>query len=334
MAKAGSYNKIRRFVKQVGRDMGWTMGLGKKRFQASCGSRILVYHGICKTDPFQFNTLFISLKTFEKQLQFYKKNFHIISLDDFFAQKWSKDKFSICLTFDDGFANNYKYVLPLLEEYQVPASFFVTAIKQEGYDFLWNDILSIAGKYGPSKLEFRNETYVRDPYGKYVSKTSHAGLITVLKQSGFFPEKAELIQILEKSFSFKNMINEDYWKQMSIEQIKQLSASKWVTIGSHGYYHNDLAHISAPELEKDLRGSKEYLENITGKEISSLAFPYGSYSDKVLLEAKKAGYNKLLATTFLHHSDHKDAMLRERLTVNPFISTINQMNANISGSYD
>jgi peptidoglycan/xylan/chitin deacetylase (PgdA/CDA1 family) len=121
--------------------------------------------------------------------------------------------------------------------------------------------------------------------------------------------------------------------QMTEEEIKKLSESKWVTIGSHSYYHNDLTKLSFASLKKDLTDSKLFLENTTGKEVKALAFPYGSYTNEVVKEAKNAGYSQLLTTEFLFPGDVNDASMRERLTINPFISTINQMHANITGRY-
>src|SRR4051794_6307717 len=99
----------------------------KNNIKNARGVRILVYHGICLNDPHKFNTLFITLKRFEKQLQLYKKYFDIVSLDEVFKKQLNPERFSVCLTFDDGFANNYKYVLPLLEKHEVPATFFITS---------------------------------------------------------------------------------------------------------------------------------------------------------------------------------------------------------------
>src|SRR6202008_249099 len=128
-----------------------------------------IYHGICREDPTRFNTLFIKQKTFEAHLRFYKKHWNLLTLDDFYQGNFSKDRFNLCLTFDDGFANNYKYVLPLLEKYEIPATFFVTAIRKEGYNILWNDFLTISSVTGPQKLVFNNERFSKQKGRTYIS---------------------------------------------------------------------------------------------------------------------------------------------------------------------
>lgn len=316
-------------LKGLPRDIGWLLGLNQSFFRKARGARLLVYHGICLNDHLRFNTLFIKLKTFESQLQLYKKYFNLVSLDDFYQQKFNNDKFNVCLTFDDGFANNYKFVLPLLEQYQVPAVFFVTGIRNAGYDILWNDILSVSYRCGPSKLVFKNEEFVKGKDERYISSSTHKRLVDILRSTEF-EDKAELMQILDP---FKNRAESDYWLQMTEEQIRTLSGSKWATIGSHGYYHNDLAKVSIASAKEEIVQSKQYLEKITGKEIKALAFPYGSYTKEVVNDAKNAGYLQLLATEFLFPDDAIDPTLRERLTINPFISDINQIHANITGNY-
>ncbi len=120
---------------------------------------------------------------------------------------------------------------------------------------------------------------------------------------------------------------------MTPEQIKTLAASPFAHIGSHGYYHNDLAFIDIKNAADEMLRSKKYLENLLQKPVDSLAFPYGSYTAEVVTEAKKAGYSKLLATDFCLADSYTDTAMRERFTVNPFISTPNQMHAILSGKY-
>src|SRR5882757_6439606 len=117
------FSKLSQKIIHLQRDTAGKLGMHHTFFSSIRGSRILIYHGVCKEKATRFNTLFVTEKTFEEHLQFYKKYFHTVSLDDFYQKKFVKNKFNICLTFDDGFANNYKYVLPLLEKYNIPAIF-------------------------------------------------------------------------------------------------------------------------------------------------------------------------------------------------------------------
>jgi peptidoglycan/xylan/chitin deacetylase (PgdA/CDA1 family) len=308
------------------------LGIDTAFYNNARSNKIILYHNVCKTDPHKFNTLFITIERFEEHLQFYKKHFHVVSLADYYAGNFNKDKYNICLTFDDGLANNYNYVLPLLNKYQVPATFFITGIRNTSSDILWNDFLSIAGKYGPEKLSYKNYICHKNRNSKYVTQTGQL-LADILRETGF-DEKAELMNYLETIVDFKiNRQDDDYWLQTTSDQIRALSASPLVTIGAHGYYHNDLAGIPLADASEEMRSCKTYLENITDKLVTSIAFPYGSYNADVLAAAKAAGYNQLLATDYLNPQDGTDQSMRERFTVNPFISTANQMNAIIRGHY-
>lgn len=322
-------NKLRYKLSTAGRNMAWHIGLNRSYFTKARGARILVYHGICMKDHLRYNTLFIKLNTFEAHLRLYKEYFNIISLDDFYQQRFAEGRFNVCLTFDDGFANNYKYVLPLLEQYEVPATFFITGIRDAGYNILWNDVLNMAYQHGPEKFNFKEEEFIKGKYKRYVSVSTGQRLGDILRSTGF-ENKTLMIEALD---SYKNKAEKDFWLQMSEEEIKLLSASKWVTIGSHSYYHNDLTKISASLVKSDMIKTKQFLENITGKDVKALAFPYGSYTKETLEIAKNAGHSQLLTTGFLFPDDINNAMMRDRLTINPFISHINQMHANITGHY-
>jgi len=328
------HSKIYRETKYWGRDISYALGLNRPFFENARGSRIVIYHGICKRDHTRFNPIFLTEKTFEAHLKLYKKYFSVISLDDYYQQRFSNNKFNICLTFDDGFANNYKYALPLLETYKIPATFFVTAIRDAGYDVLWNDFLGIVSKYGPKIINYKSEYYYKGLYNKYISTENGISLVERLRSAGF-DEKAEMMKILYRLVPFKdNVSDQDYWLQMTTDQIKTLSNSPFVTIGAHGYYHNDLSRINIKDAAHEMRQSKQFLENLLQKQVNSLAFPYGSYTLPVIDEAKKAGYNQLLAMDFHFEEDRHSTAMKERFTVNPFLSPVNQMYATIIGRYE
>ncbi len=327
-------SKLRRESIHLVREINYLLGRSNSFYQSARGSRVVIYHGICGQDHTRFNPIFLTQKTFESHLKFYKKYFNVVSLEDYYHQRFSNDRFNISITFDDGFTNNHKYVLPLLEQYQLPATFFITAIRSAGHDVLWNDFLGIVSKYGPEEMVYNNETYRKGAVNKYVSVSNGISLVEQLRSCGF-SEKAEMMEKLYPLVPFKtNKQEEDYWLQMTTEQIRGLSSSPWVTVGAHGHYHNDLAKINIDDATAELAFSKNYLEKIIDRQVTSFAFPYGAYTPEVVAAAKNAGYQQLLATDFLFAEDHNDITMRERFTVNPFISTSNQMYATIARRYE
>jgi len=68
-----------------------------------------------------------------------------------------------------------------------------------------------------------------------------------------------------------------------------------VKIGSHTVSHPRLASLDAERLEAELVTSRETLEAITGARVTMLSLPYGSFNDRVLAAAERAGYEQVFA---------------------------------------
>lgn len=58
---------------------------------------------------------------------FFPRNFRCISLDTLLAELASGTPTRPCavVTFDDGYADNYKCAFPILKKYQIPATIFL-----------------------------------------------------------------------------------------------------------------------------------------------------------------------------------------------------------------
>jgi peptidoglycan/xylan/chitin deacetylase (PgdA/CDA1 family) len=134
------------------------------------------------------------------------------------------------------------------------------------------------------------------------------------------------------AFRQKNAAEEDYWIQLAPEEITALAQSPYATIGAHSFYHNDLAKVPTESLPSDFIGCKRFLENTIQQEVASFAFPYGSYTPAVTEAGVAAGFRHFLALDHLF-GEKDNTLITERLVVNPYISTINQMLAIINGHY-
>jgi peptidoglycan/xylan/chitin deacetylase (PgdA/CDA1 family) len=93
---------------------------------------IVYYHRVLpkeKTKDLALDNNFIDTKALEKQLKFFSQKYHCVT-DINIAQSIKNGKQlgprSICITFDDGYVDNYKYAFPLLEKYGLKAVFYIT----------------------------------------------------------------------------------------------------------------------------------------------------------------------------------------------------------------
>jgi len=114
-------------------------------------AKILLYHRVANSNDDPHN-LCVSPENFQKQMEYLKENFKIIPLVQLVQNIRTKgvQNNSIIITFDDGYADNLHNALPILEEFNVPATIFLTA----GYvslnkPFYWDENTTIKNRGWP-----------------------------------------------------------------------------------------------------------------------------------------------------------------------------------------
>ena len=73
--------------------------------------------------------------------------------------------------------------------------------------------------------------------------------------------------------------------RMTAAQLQEMQANG-MKIGSHTANHENLAELSAKEIDSELRTSKEALEKILGKPVCAVAYPAGKVNETVVDKAK------------------------------------------------
>lgn len=268
---------------------------------------ILMYHGVNATGDTSINGRHLSAARFERHLAYLKSHFEVLSLSDAFKAVGSKkaNKPRVAITFDDGFENNLIYAAPLLEKFQLPATFFVSSVcVSEETDILWPDVVdlimnkhsevSVDGKkYGSGMLQNHIKAQDRD------------------KRDAIISELAKRYDLAE----LKRNSNSEQWRMMNANQVKTLSEFPLLEIGSHCHNHYNLASLSEANAKHELEHSKKLLEECTGKPARSVAFPDGSYTEQVKQLAYEAGYSELLAVTYKCKDDASDPRILRRSAV-------------------
>ncbi|PHR45580.1 MAG: hypothetical protein COA32_13060 [Fluviicola sp.] len=97
---------------------------------------VFYYHSISQRIKNDWSRKYLTLEVnaFEALLKYLINNkYKVISLEEAHANNWNFKEKTACLTFDDGFADFYIYVYPLLKKYKMPGTVFVSTEFVEDY---------------------------------------------------------------------------------------------------------------------------------------------------------------------------------------------------------
>jgi hypothetical protein len=78
-------------------------------------------------------------------------------------------------------------------------------------------------------------------------------------------------------------------RSLSDSEVKSLSEAGF-EIGAHTLTHRELTTLSLSEAREEIRGSKEYLENLIGKEVHMFCYPRGKYNERIVDLVREAGF--------------------------------------------
>ncbi len=99
-------------------------------------------------------------------------------------------------------------------------------------------------------------------------------------------------------------------------QARELAAQANVEVGSHTVSHRRLDELTRSEINRELRDSRERLEDILSGPVSTLAYPYGNYDERVKRIAAAAGYRGAAAVRMAlsHPADDPFAVARHLIS--------------------
>lgn len=231
---------------------------------------VLLYHRVCdlSDDPFQ---LAVSPDNFRNQLKYLKDNWPIIRLKDIPSYRGEQ---AVAVSFDDGYADNLIYALPILEEFEVPATFFITSgYLDSNKEFWWDYLEGIA-------LLSRYDT------------AEQVKLHGMLK--GMAPlEREQHIKHLCDLSGYSKKCRESH-RPLAKSELQCLAASNWADIGAHGVSHTAFSSLSNTAQLDEMRSSRECLQLLLQKEIDLFSYPFGGKNDFTadsVLCCKEAGFS-------------------------------------------
>ena len=261
---------------------------------------ILLYHGVTKNKSKgieNFSGKHIDYKKFTNQMKWLKRYANLISMDEMvyhYDNNLRLPKNTTLITFDDGFKNNYSVACPILNDMNIPATFYVTSGmigKSQAFwvDRIENSINLSAQKFIDLRLD-KNE--------HFDLRTKKQRIIVIKKIKKYCKntkntKKEELIKKLEKITGVKTDNNScKNYQIMNWKELKKLSENDNFIVGGHSMHHEILSSLSIQKMRENIKKSIKILKEKLQKEILHYSYPevqINHYNNNVINELKKNG---------------------------------------------
>ncbi len=211
---------------------------------------------------------------------------------------------AVAVTFDDGYADNVEQGKPLLARYDIPATVFVTTSYLGGErEFWWDDLerlLLLPGRLpeslrlriGPAVHEWclgEAADYDEDQFRRHSGwsvacacdpSPRHGVYRLVYRLLRGVPNevRAAALDELSSIAGVARAIRPTH-RTLSPEGLLRLREGGLVDVGAHATTHSVLSALPAAAQRSEIVESKARVQEITGGEVASFAYPFGGRAD-------------------------------------------------------
>lgn len=245
----------------------------------------------------------LDVTLFKQQLEFFKENFNVVRMEQVIEALKSGQALpqkSVLLTFDDGYIDNYTYVLPLLEEFGFQGSFFIPGksftthqlldVNKIHYILASADInklvVDVKGRmdyYRGSEFEYEETEELWEKYAIANRFDSKETIFVKRMLQTALPEELRR-RISSDLFEKYVGISEEilaYELYMTEDQVRTMKRHG-MFLGVHGYDHYWLGNLSADKMQDDITKALEIMDEFIDREEWVMNYPYGNYSQDVI----------------------------------------------------
>ena len=252
---------------------GVIRAVGQALALAGRGNRLCVvnYHRILEVpDPLLESEPDVA--TFRWQMALLARCFNVLPLPEALTllDAGTLPPRAVCITFDDGYRSMHDLALPVLREFGLPATVFVTS-GFVGEGNMWNDriIGAVQGLQGET-LDLSEHGLGSYALGSLEARRQTLGRLT--ERSKYLPPQARqaLVERLEA------MVGDELAPGLMLtpEMILNLQRNH-IEIGAHTVTHPILTSLDDGTARLEITAGKADLEEITGRPVRLFAYPNG-----------------------------------------------------------
>lgn len=306
---------------------------------------ILTFHGLSKGegDPAVLNSsLHLPVEMFRNICSMLAKDYRVISMADFIEARRRGTTLpanSVVITFDDGYASNYELAYPILKEFDLHATIFVTTAFLDGDEMLWFQRVDLAlGHTRKELLDWKiNGKKLRLYLGtRELRQQSLMRLTPELKELSN-TEMMNEVDRLERALEVSEPGPQDLprcMRPLDWERAFDMTLSGHVDIGGHTHTHPILSRCDSMTMRAEISVCRDRILAEIGELPVSFSYPNGGHEDytrETLLLVREAGF-KAACTAVSGRVDEDVSMFQLPRYGCP--ETVWEAEATVSGAFE
>jgi peptidoglycan/xylan/chitin deacetylase (PgdA/CDA1 family) len=244
---------------------------------------ILLYHGVTDTvgpGIQNYSGKHIPAHQFAAQMRHLRDSCVVLSIDQVVALHQRGDPFperAAVVSFDDGFENNYTVAAPILEEFGIPAVFYISSgIVNTDLMFWVDQIEDCINLTGKTKIEIALDRSLELPVGTAPEKIEAVEVVKrYCKRSRPAEKELVIAELVGATGVLPAVDHAPDYRKITWAQLRELARCSLFTIGGHSLYHDILSELSPEKMRDDVRLSIDILRYRLERPVVHYSYPEG-----------------------------------------------------------
>lgn len=279
---------------------------------------VLIFHRVLE-EPDALLQGEVDAKRFSRICGWLSRWFNVLPLDEAMSRLGTVGlpPRSLCITFDDGYADNHDVALPILQSHGLSATFFVTTGVIDG-GVMWNDtVIESVRRARVSQIDGRDlglHALGAMPLDGAAQRRAAIERLLLAVKHLEPTERADRVDRLRRLAGLQELPSDT---MMTVAQVRGLRDAG-MQIGGHTVTHPILARLDDDAARYEIAEGKRVLEAWLGEEVPLFAYPNGRPGDdfepKHATMVRQAGFKGAVSTAWGVATRQTDAFAVPRFT--------------------
>lgn len=241
-----------------------------------------------------------------------------------------------CLTFDDGYRDNYEFALPICRRFGVPMVVYATTgYIDRTHALWWPGIEAVVARCDTIAFDHGGRRIRLDAAGSAAKRRAYRSLAALCGGLPTVERDRMCRQLSDRSgVDFRQLSDVSL---MTWDMVRAMAESGSAEIGAHSVGHENLATLERSILHDELAASRDRLAAMLQRPVEHFAYPFGGRAQagqREFAACRDAGYATAVTTRHANlmpeHRGHLHAL--PRLSINGLFQRTSAVETYLSGA--